>query len=173
LEGELNKAKENWRDVVGFEGHYMVSDLGGVRNVRTGRILSLAEGSGALVVSLPCKRFISGHRATRVHSLVLEAFVGPRPHGMVGRHLDGNFRNNALSNLAYGTPKDNMDDRERHGNTARGVDKSNAAFTDEDIAFIRAYPRHDRYQEELAKRFNVTQSTISKIITRRSWFHLN
>jgi hypothetical protein len=168
-----NKVIENWRDVVGFEGRYMVSDLGGVLSLISGRLLKLATGRGTLIVSLPCVRFKSGYRATKVHLLVLEAFVGPRPSGMVGRHLDGNFRNNALSNLAYGTPQDNMDDRERHGNTVRGVDKSNTLFTADDIAFIRTYPRHDRYQEELAKKFNVTQSTISKIITRRSWNHLD
>ncbi len=36
------------------------------------------------------------------------------------RHLDGNKMNNSYLNLAWGTAKDNADDRERHGRTVRG-----------------------------------------------------
>lgn len=56
-----------------------------------------------------------GGRACRfVHRLVLEAFVGPCPPGMQCRHLDGNSLNNRLSNLCWGTPKENLDDAVRH-----------------------------------------------------------
>lgn len=52
----------------------------------------------------------------RVHRLVCEAFIGPatdeRP---VVRHLDGNPANNHISNLVWGTPKENMEDKYRHG----------------------------------------------------------
>lgn len=50
-----------------------------------------------------------------VHVLVLETFVGGRLPGMVARHLDGNNQNNAVENLAWGTPAENVDDRHRHG----------------------------------------------------------
>src|SRR5436309_3088927 len=38
-----------------------------------------------------------------VHRLVLEAFVGPRLPGMECRHLDGNTKNNRLSNICWGS----------------------------------------------------------------------
>lgn len=50
-----------------------------------------------------------------VHSLVAEAFIGPRPDGLEIRHLDGDPSNNAASNLAYGTHAENMQDKVRHG----------------------------------------------------------
>lgn len=54
----------------------------------------------------------------RVHHIVLEAFVGPKPDpGMVCRHLDGNFENNRLENLKWGIPSENSADTRRH----RGV----------------------------------------------------
>lgn len=55
-----------------------------------------------------------------VHSLIAAAFLGPRPPRHETRHLDGNRLNNALSNLAWGTAKENAADRESHGNTSRG-----------------------------------------------------
>ena len=64
---------------------------------------------------------VNGNRTNRkVHRLVAEAFFGPCPEGAQVRHLDGDKANNAATNLAYGTAKENADDREAHGTTARG-----------------------------------------------------
>lgn len=56
-----------------------------------------------------------------VHRLVAGQFLPPRPspsHQV--RHLDGDKTNNRVGNLAWGTAKDNADDREMHGRTSRG-----------------------------------------------------
>lgn len=56
-----------------------------------------------------------------VHRLVAMTFLSDRPsdkHEV--RHLDGNKLNAHASNLAWGTRKENADDRERHGTTSRG-----------------------------------------------------
>ena len=45
-----------------------------------------------------------------VHQLILETFVGPKPKGGVGRHLNDNPLDNRLVNLAWGTRKENSDD---------------------------------------------------------------
>jgi len=53
-----------------------------------------------------------------VHKLVALWFLTPRPspkHEI--RHLDGDKWNRSAANLAWGTQKDNADDRERHGRT--------------------------------------------------------
>lgn len=50
-----------------------------------------------------------------MHVLVAAAWLGPRPDGLVIRHLDGNSRNNDVRNLAYGTPAENVRDTVRHG----------------------------------------------------------
>lgn len=51
----------------------------------------------------------------RIHSLVLEAFVGPRPDGMEGCHNDGDPANNHLANLRWDTRAANNQDTLRHG----------------------------------------------------------
>ena len=50
-----------------------------------------------------------------VHRLVLLAFRGAPPPGMECRHLDGDPGNNQLSNLVWGTRKQNAADTIRHG----------------------------------------------------------
>jgi hypothetical protein len=51
-----------------------------------------------------------------VHTLMLEAFVGPRPFaGANGRHLNDVKTDNRMENLAWGTPSENNYDRVRNG----------------------------------------------------------
>ncbi len=112
---------EEWRPVVGHEGYYEVSNLGGVRSVDRvnargrwkGRPLRPAtRDSGHLCVSL-CRNSVC--RTKNVHSLVAEAFIGPRPDGLQVAHYDGNPTNNILSNLRYATQSENLLDSVRHG----------------------------------------------------------
>ena len=56
-----------------------------------------------------------GRKSYKVHVLVLDAFVGPRPNGMQGLHRDDDHANNNLSNLYWGTQSQNMADRLRNG----------------------------------------------------------
>ena len=56
-----------------------------------------------------------------VHLLVLEAFIGPRPSGMVACHRDENCTNNVLANLRWDTPDANWDDLKRNGRRRREI----------------------------------------------------
>lgn len=56
-----------------------------------------------------------GRKRRRIHILVLEAFVGPRPEGMLGLHRDDDKSNNAVENLYWGTYSDNAADAVRNG----------------------------------------------------------
>lgn len=118
--------EERWLPIPGYEGFYEVSDLGRVRSVdrtfvtargqrRTykGKLLKpYLANNGYLTVGL--KRQCSVKRRT-IHSLVVEAFIGPRPDGMEVLHRDGNKTNPVLTNLHYGTKSENAYDTVRHG----------------------------------------------------------
>jgi hypothetical protein len=118
---------ETWRPIARTGGRYEVSDQGRVRCVRVA--LRGRTPGAPLVPSDPgfkgyamvqIRRGDGSKLNLRVHTEVLTAFVGPRPDGLQGRHLDGDRTNNRLSNLVWGTPLENAADRERHGRTARG-----------------------------------------------------
>ncbi len=51
----------------------------------------------------------------KVHCLILETWVGPRPSGMVACHNDGNPGNNHIDNLRWDTQKANAEDAKKHG----------------------------------------------------------
>ena len=114
--------EEMWRPVVGFEGYYEVSNYGGVRGLPRidGMGRALKGGRMALSVGycgrLQIKLMINGIAfRKRVHRLVLEAFVGPCPEGLVCCHNDGDHTNNHVSNLRWDTLKSNAQDTIAHG----------------------------------------------------------
>jgi hypothetical protein len=69
----------------------------------------------------------------RIHCLLLEAFIGPRPPEYEGCHNDGNYDNNALDNLRWDTPAANHADKLRHGTPARGEKHGLSKLTEADV----------------------------------------
>lgn len=120
--------QEQWRPVPGYEGYYEVSDHGRVRSVE--RVLTRSNGrkytvrqqimatftepKGHMVVTLNGDGKRSGTNRL-VHQLVLEAFVGPRPDGLVASHWDDNPERNHVSNLRWASYSENTYDQIRNG----------------------------------------------------------
>lgn len=109
---------------------------------------------------------------TKVHNLVMAVFVGPKPAGLVVRHLDGNKANNRLSNLAYGTYQENSHDAIRHGTWNHGTKVPCAKLTDDDVREIRRLHKQGMTQRELAARFGVNPATIHPIVHGTAWKHV-
>ena len=119
---------EKWLPIAGYEGLYEISDLGRVRSLprtvpyggsRAG--VSRRHPGGILTTFgklYPVVKLAKDGRKVcfNVHQLVLEAFVGPRPGGMVCCHGPGGDRDNRLSNLRWDTVTENNRDVVRHGN---------------------------------------------------------
>lgn len=106
---------ETWRAIPGYPD-YDVSDQGRVISRKHGKLrmkaLTSAGKSGHLNVKLSRDGI---PKTKKVHQLVLLAFVGPRPPGLVTRHLNGCPSDNRLTNLAYGTHAENNRDLVDHG----------------------------------------------------------
>ena len=107
-----------------------------------------------------------------VHRLVLEAFVGLCPDGMQCRHLDGNPRNNHLSNLKWGTPKENGADCIRHGTRPRGSKHGMAKLTEEDIPTIRQRLAHGESTRSIGSSFQISGVMVSRIKKGKNWKHV-
>lgn len=102
--------QEEWRDILGFPG-YKISNLGRVRGIRVPilRQYTSFRGGGYPFVDLRGRDSEGNYkrRLARVHSLVAEAFIGPRPKGAVVNHKDHNRQNACVDNLEYITQAEN------------------------------------------------------------------
>lgn len=114
----------------------------------------------------------SGYRRTRVHTLVLTAFLGPRPDGMDCRHLDGDPANNVLSNLRWGTHAENMRDTIRHGRTTAGERSHWAKLKASDVLEIRQLRFSGDSLKSIAHRFNISVCHVCGIAMGRYWKRL-
>ncbi len=107
-----------------------------------------------------------------VHSLILEAFCGPRPSGNQGCHNNGIGTDNRIENLRWDTPKGNTADKFRHGTVRRGSNHGFSKLTEEKVIEIRSRRASGESASELANEFNVHVRTISRVYTRRIWTHV-
>ena len=100
---------EEWRDIIGYEGHYEVSSHGRVRSLKkhSPRLMALkVNNKGYYCVSL-CKGGIV--RDFKVHRLVGVAFVdGMSTERKEIDHIDGNPKNNHRYNLQWVTHSENL-----------------------------------------------------------------
>jgi hypothetical protein len=114
-------------------------------------------------------------RCVKIAVLVLTAFVGPKPPGMECCHKDDNKDDNSIENLYWGTHKENMLDRDRHGLNVnhRGSAHGMSKLTEERVREIRKlWETGTRNQALLARMFNVTPGTIRQVIKRKTWNHV-
>ena len=129
---------DDFRQIPNYPG-YRVSSDGRVEScwTRRGRLCVPVETWLPLKPILrngyPTVNLARGGKKTacKIHRLVLEAFVGPCPEGMLACHNDGDRANSRVENLRWDTPKANSDDTLRHGTRAMGA-KCGATKLNED-----------------------------------------
>ena len=173
---------EEWLPVVGYEELYEVSNHGRVRSLdrdittwrggkhtHRGKILKLSP-NGARAKQVNGSMCKDGIRMMfRVHQLVLEAFIGPRPPGMECCHEDGSAGNNHADNLRWDTHASNEMDKIGHGTSNRGGRNGQSKLTENQILPIIARLGAGESQRQVAANLGLDQSTISDIVTGRSW----
>ena len=97
----MNENNEVWRDIVGFEGHYQVSDKGRVKSLWFGKnkILKLVKDRGGYLTVCLSQ---NGERKTcKIHRLVAQTFI-PNPNNLPDvNHRNEDKTNNSVQNLEF------------------------------------------------------------------------
>ena len=104
--------KEIWKDIKGFEGRYQVSNFGNIKSLpklhkynrgyylTKEKILKNNIGQrGYLYVNLSNENHYS--KGYQIHRLVAQAFIPNIENKPCVNHIDGNKRNNIVSNLEW------------------------------------------------------------------------
>lgn len=115
-------------------------------------------------------------RVKKAHRLVM-LLSGVDVDGLHVCHTCDNRRCCNPGHLFLGTHRDNMRDRDRKGRTVlpparSGARNSQARLTEADIDEIRWLHAANHPPRELAHVFGVSRSTITLIVSRKTWRHV-
>lgn len=96
---------EEWKDITGYEGLYMLSDLGNVKSIYSNKILKPSANKYGYVRFSATKD--KKQKTLRIHRLVAESFI-PNPNNLPQvNHIDGNKLNCTKGNLEWSTDSEN------------------------------------------------------------------
>ena len=183
LEGEI------WKDIVGYDGLYQISNLGRVKNLskiwwmdknNTHRrykpdtiIFNRIDNLGYSICTL-YKNSI-GTKRIRIHRLVAEAFIPNPDNKPCVNHINGIKNDNRIENLEWCTYSENIQHAYDNGLkiSKNGKDHhhwnkqpTNLKLSEEQVIEIR---NSCLKQYELAEIYNVHQCTISRIKNKKRW----
>lgn len=123
------------------------------------------RGNGYGILTAFSGKVVSAHRE------MCEAAHGKPPSlEHIAAHSCGNGHKGCVNprHLRWATQLENAADRIVHGTEARGERNAHAKLTEEGVKEIRAlWPAVS--QNELARRFSVTQCTVWRALHRKSW----
>ncbi len=180
--------EEIWKDVVGYEGLYKVSNLGRVKSIDRVVVNSLgvprrfygktmvlqsAKNTGYAMVSLN-KNGVS--TCKYVHGIVGEAFIYNPHNKPYINHKDFNRTNNLVSNLEWVTNGENVKHsytRDRHrGSGLIGEDVGNSKITNEQSLLIKQYLENGKRPKWISEKLSIPKYALYKITQGLNWKHL-
>jgi len=171
-----------WRDVVGWEGIYKVSNDGLVKTCKHVRYTSdqkrmlyeerlrkqSKHAHGYMRVTLAKGQLL---KVEQTHRLVAKAFI-PNPNNLpFVNHIDGDKANNRVENLEWCTRQENMNHAVRIGLVQRGSNAHRSKLVEQQVIAIRKNI-NGLSVKKLAALFNISQQNVNNIIKGRTWKHL-
>ena len=156
--------KEIWKTIENSK--YAISNLGRLKNEETGKILSQHEDKcGYLFHSY--FDFDGKQHSGRINRLVALAFIPNPENKPTVNHIDGDKKNNVVTNLEWATLSEQQNHAYRLGlkKPMNGVNSPVHKLTKEQVLWIREhYKCHDKEYGmiPLAKKFGVSEATIKR-----------
>jgi hypothetical protein len=180
---------EVWKDVVGYEGLYQVSNFGNVKSLdrevapnnrvpywRKGKICKQSKSNlGYMTVGFT----VNGIKVNKyIHRLVAEAFITNMNNYPQVNHIDCDKTNNRMYNLEWCTnsqnhihaSKNGLNKLHLHRVAYSGEENGRALLTKEQVLEIKQkYIPYKYSAKKLAKEYNVSKSCITHILNNTSW----
>lgn len=151
---------EVWKDVVGFEEYFRVSNLGNVFSKRTNKILKpVLSKTGYLTIPTKIGGRNGKNYCFKVHRLVAEAFIPNPDDKPYVNHLDSDRTNANVENLEWCTHQENMNHAVTFGNLNNDYKRGCSKHSDEVLMEIKYNPEN-LSQRHLAKKFNVSKTFV-------------
>ena len=163
---------ENWRVVPDSNNRYQVSNYGRIKsfayNKKEGQVLKCFVINGFKQVQISSKKI---NRKFYVHKLVAQIWISkPSDKHNFVTHLDGNLKNNHISNLEWHT-RETLTVRHRElGNRKRVI--RNSKLNESDIRHLKSMLERGVVQAKIAKLFRISEMQVTRIKRGENWGHV-
>jgi hypothetical protein len=169
---------EIWKEVPGSSGRYFVSNYGRLKSFKykkDGAILKGGETNGFKLVDIQFK----GEKGRRLylHKLLAEVWLEkPSEEYTFVTHLDGNLKNNHISNLAWMT-KDQLDEHHRQLSSKippkeRVKRITSSKLKVRDVIAIKKMLQNGVQNVDIAKMFRISDMQVTRIKRGENWGHV-
>lgn len=136
---------------------YIITTNGNVFSLKTGKFIKH-------FYQFDYPRVTVDGKTIRVHVLMAETFIGPRPKGYGINHKDGNKWNNNIENIEYATQKENVQHALRTG-LIKTLDNSKCATKKNDDVVNAIFDHYmGQPKSRVAKRYNITIQYLNQVL---------
>ena len=166
---------EEWKDVIGFEGRYQVSNLGNIRSCdKYARVCGggFRFVKGKSLIPRKCTNgyleytFTNGRSIKKtylLHRLVATYFIPNPEHLPEVNHIDEDITNNCVSNLEWCTSKYNANYGNRNKKMMQTKEKKGQLVPVDQFAKDGRFVRHWNKMSEAAAHVGVDVSSIIRV----------
>jgi HNH endonuclease len=153
-------------NIKGFP-NYHITEEGKVINLRTGKSLKGVSHSDGYIVF--CLSNNGKQKVLKQHRLLALAYI-PNPEGkLYVHHIDSDRSNNALSNLEWVTPKQNMDYKVEAGRDVKREPVKHYIEVENEHLLTRKQRRF----VEVVNRLNYIEDILDELgIKERAFYHM-
>ena len=147
--------------------NYYITDDGKVWSERTQKYLSFQYDKNGYVKVQMRSTDNKSHRYS-IHRLVLENFKPvENMENLQVNHIDGNKKNNNLTNLEWTTSEENI--RHAIDNNLRATINGASKLTPEQVIEIYRRATNGERNIDLGKEFNIYPDQVGRIKNKKSW----
>lgn len=162
--------QEEWKNIIGFEGLYDISNKSRVRSIFRYKIIlkPILCKNGYLSYNL-CKNNIQKKKT--IHRLIAIAFVPNPDNKPCINHIDGNKLNNNIDNLEWVTHKENIQHASNFGlmSGRQHLIHPSTKLYEKDIINIRLLLTQGISLLKISILYKVSKTLISQIKLGKKW----
>lgn len=146
---------------------YFISDYGIIykKNMKPKKTHEIKGGYLRVSIKVGKKQ-----KLVLIHRLVVENFIGPIPKGMEIDHVNGNKKDNSVSNLEIVSPEENMKRAKLNNLIPQGRDRHSTKYDEDLIHKICKYLKDGNFnKKEIAEILHVPVGLVRSIACGSKW----